>query len=148
MEEDHGGITAGPLTLVRAGSAVDRQTTDNSGHQRSADVRRNRRSLNLQPPDLERRRGVQWSSSLPTPTIGAWSATRPFVLPRAAAGGGRPGDQLPTPAFLSSSRTIRRRAFSNAWPSSTDVFSTASIVPLKSRMSALRCSGVKSSSFV
>src|SRR4029450_4617257 len=67
MGEGHGwGESAGPLTLVRAWSAADRQTTDNSGHQRSGDVCRNRRSLDLQPPDLERRRGVMWSSSLPT----------------------------------------------------------------------------------
>src|SRR4030095_781405 len=59
MEEDDGwGIACRALILVRAGSAVDRDTTDNSGHQRSVDVRRDHRLLDPQPPDLERRRGV------------------------------------------------------------------------------------------
>src|SRR5215216_4902528 len=55
----------GQLPLVRAGSAAEWQTVDNGGQERSLDVRQTRRSLHLQPPDLGRRRPVQWSSSLP-----------------------------------------------------------------------------------
>src|SRR5512132_3355507 len=55
-----------PTPLVRAGSAAEWQTADNGGQERSLDVRRTRRSLGLQPPDLEWSRWVKWSSSLPT----------------------------------------------------------------------------------
>jgi hypothetical protein len=41
-----------PRSLVRARSAADWQTMDNSGQKRSPDVHRNRRSLGLQPSDL------------------------------------------------------------------------------------------------
>ena len=51
---------------VRAGSASDRRTVDNSRHQRSLNVSQNRRSLHLQSLDLVWRRRALWSSSLPT----------------------------------------------------------------------------------
>jgi hypothetical protein len=54
------------VTVVRAGSAFERQTADNGGHQRSPRIHRNRNSVHLQHPDLVRRRQARWSSSLPT----------------------------------------------------------------------------------
>jgi hypothetical protein len=51
---------------VRAGSATDGQTTDNSGQERYPNVSQTRRSLHLQPSDLVGRRRATWSSSLPT----------------------------------------------------------------------------------
>jgi hypothetical protein len=53
---------------VRAGSAADRQTVDNSGQRWSPNVSQIRRSLHLWPSDLEWRRHATWSSSLPTST--------------------------------------------------------------------------------
>jgi hypothetical protein len=46
--------------------AVDRRAADNSGQERTQDVGCNRRSLDLQLPDLRRGRQARWSSSLPT----------------------------------------------------------------------------------
>ena len=63
--------------LVRAGSAADGQTMDNSGHERALTDRRNRRSSDLQAPDLWRRRRPQWSSSLPTQTSGRVARAQP-----------------------------------------------------------------------
>jgi hypothetical protein len=57
---------------VRAGSAPDRRTMDNSGQEWSPNVSQIRRLLHLQLPDLGRRRQGQWSSSLPTSTSKAW----------------------------------------------------------------------------
>jgi hypothetical protein len=49
---------------VRAGSAAEGRTVDNSGQERTPNLHRNRRSSHLQPPDLGRRRQAKWSSSL------------------------------------------------------------------------------------
>jgi hypothetical protein len=54
---------------VRAGSAAERRTVDNSGHERTPNVHRNRRSSHLQDPDLGRRRPSMWSSSLPNHAV-------------------------------------------------------------------------------
>jgi hypothetical protein len=56
--------------LIRAGSAADRGTPDNSGQERSPNACQIRRSLRLQPPALVWRSRAQRSSSLPPPPTG------------------------------------------------------------------------------
>ena len=69
---------------VRAGSVPVREPTDNSGQQRTPGVRKNRSYTASQAPDLGWKERALWSSSLPTSTTRAWSATRPFPCPSAS----------------------------------------------------------------
>ena len=69
---------------VRAGSVPVREPTDNSGQQRTPGVRKNRSYTASQAPDLGWKERALWSSSLPTSTTRAWSATRPLPCPSAS----------------------------------------------------------------
>jgi hypothetical protein len=106
-------FTLGPCWVRTAGS-----TADNSGQERSPDVRRTCRPLPLQLRDLVRSRRPQWSSSLPTRVVMILgglpqfaSAAPPALLrPRLVA------PARPAPAPGTCEPLARRQPIVGAWP--------------------------------